>query len=648
MCGIAGFIDLNGFSLLQAQNIGKSMGKAIQHRGPDDSGLWIEKDYGVVLVHQRLAILDLTQFGHQPMLSGSGRYVICFNGEIYNHKQLRSELDLNGEAPNWRGHSDTETILACFDAYGIKQTLKKLVGMFSIALWDKSTKQIFLARDRMGEKPLYYGKHGKLLLFSSELKALHAHPNFSPNINKDSLSLYIRYNYIPQPFSIYRGIKKLPPGHFVRLKQNTKPEPFYSLSHTVTSGKMNIFKGSETEVINRVENTLKNTVKSQMQSDVPLGAFLSGGVDSSLILALMQEQQSRRVQSFSIGFDDKNYNEAPFAKKIAKYIGTDHSELYVDARQARNIIPYLPKIYDEPFSDSSQIPTLLLTQFAKKSVKVSLSGDGGDEIFGGYNRYTWVKRSWPKFRYIPKPFKNLMAKLITSIPPSRWNIIAEPILSIMPQKFQYVNFGDKLHKLSSILNCVSTEELYRTLISNCDTPNDIVISGKEPKTKLNFDDGILNALSNVEKLMFYDTLMYLSDDILVKVDRAAMNFSLETRAPFLDHRLIDLAWQLPFNFKIRNGINKWCLRELLYKRIPKQLIERPKMGFGVPIGDWLKGPLREWVFDLLDKKRMEQSGYFKTSEIHERLEQHISGKKNWQYFLWNILMFETWRKDMGL
>ena len=648
MCGIAGFIDHEGFSVKYAKQIGNAMGKAIQHRGPDDSGLWIDKENGIVLSHQRLAVIDLSVSAHQPMVSSSGRYVICFNGEIYNHKDLRSELDLIGKSPLWRSHSDTETILACIDAYGLKKTLIKLIGMFSIALWDKSAKEVILARDRNGEKPLYYGANGRLLLFGSELKALRAHPKFIPKINRDALCLYLRHNYIPQPYSIYEGIKKLPPGHFVKLKKNAVPEEYWSLNQNIISAELNPFEGSEKEALNALDKLLISTVKGQMQADVPLGAFLSGGVDSSLILALMQEQSSRPIESFTIGFNDKEFNEAPFGKEVAKYLGTKHNELYISSKTAREVIPKLPKIFDEPFSDSSQIPTFLVSEMAQKQVKVCLSGDGGDEVFGGYNRYTWANSFLSKQVNIPKPFLAFVAKLITGLPPSVWNKLLKPALLVTPQKFRYSNIGDKLHKIAKVLNCSSLEEFYLLLISHWNFPESIVIQGKEPKTILTSEGKIPDKLSNEEQMMFYDMVMYLPDDILVKVDRAAMAVSLETRAPFLDHRVIDLACQLPLAMKIRDGTNKWCLRQLLYKRVPKNLIERPKMGFGVPIGDWLRGPLRNWAEYLLAEKRIIQSGYFQNLEIQKKWKEHLSGEKNWQYDLWDILMFESWREEEGI
>ena len=648
MCGIAGFINPKGFEITKARNIGKSMAHSMKHRGPDDVGFWADSAFGVMFVHQRLSIIDLTNSAHQPMLSASGRYILCYNGEVYNHQELRHELNVCKKAPIWRGHSDTETILACIDTYGLKKTLTKLVGMFALALWDKSTNEVLLARDRIGEKPLYYGQNGELLFFGSELKALRAHPDFMPEVNRDVISLYLRYNYIPQPHSIYKGIKKLPPGHFVKLKKNSKPEAFWSLNKVVNSRKLNSIKVSETGNLKILNNLLKKVVEGQMQADVPLGAFLSGGVDSSLIVALMQEQSFLPINTFSIGFENKYFNEAPFAKEVAKHLCTKHHELYISDKTARDVITHLPTLYDEPFSDSSQIPTFLISQMAQKHVKVSLTGDGGDELFSGYNRYKLGHKFWPKLRLIPSSLRFFIAKIITTLPPSSWDKVLGPALYLAPNKFKYYNIGEKLYKTASIFDQSTIEDIYKILISNLNKPENIIIGSKEPKTILTSFNDLNHELTSVEKMMYYDMLMYLPDDILVKVDRAAMGVSLETRTPFLDHRLVELAWQLPFNMKIRNGINKWCLRKLLYKRVPKHLIERPKMGFGVPIGEWLRGPLRDWTENLLNERKIKESGYFDSVEIQKKWQEHLSGQYNWHYFLWNILMFESWKNEAGL
>jgi len=648
MCGIAGFIDPRGFNAEHAGRVGTAMCGAIAHRGPDDAGIWMDPQRHVLFAHQRLAIIDLSKSGQQPMQSASGRYVLCFNGEIYNHQELRSELDACGKAPRWRGHSDTETILALIDAYGLERALQKFVGMFALALWDNEIKEVFLARDRIGEKPLYYGKNGDIFLFGSELKALRAHPEFAPTIDRDALCLFLRHNYIPQPFSIYQGIHKLPPGHFIKLGANATPTAYWSVDGAVQAAQKNPFEGSDEQALNVLDQVLMQSVKSQMQADVPLGAFLSGGVDSSLIVAMMQAQSLRPVKSFSIGFEDKQFDEAPFAKEVARHLGTDHHELYVSAEQARGVIPNLPKLYDEPFSDSSQIPTFLVSEMARQHVTVSLSGDAGDELFGGYNRYTWGNSIWSKLSAVPKPARHLAAATITRVSPANWNRFAAPLLAVAPQKFKHANVGDKLHKLAGVMGAASPEDVYQTLISHWDSPADIVKNGQEAATILTSPGDVASQLPFVERMMYYDMLSYLPDDILVKVDRAAMGVSLETRVPFLDHRVVELALRLPMYLKIRGGVGKWCLRELLYRRVPKHLIERPKTGFAIPVGNWLRGPLREWAEHLLDTRRLTSSGYFNAQQIETKWREHLSGDRNWHYYLWDILMFEAWRDEAGL
>jgi len=649
MCGIAGFIDLRGFDKTTAKNIGRAMGRTLAHRGPDNSGVWIDDKNRVVFAHQRLAIIDLSQSGHQPMLSASGRFVICYNGEIYNHKELRSEVESYGNAPCWRGHSDTETILACIDVFGLEQTLTKLIGMYAIALWDKETKSVFLARDRIGEKPLYYGRNGPLLLFGSELKALRAHPEFLPTIDRSALCLFLRYNYVPQPYSIYNGIKKLPPGHIVRLSEyDSPPQPYWSFYDELTNGRNNLLLGSDELILKGLEQTLQKAVRRQMRADVPLGAFLSGGVDSSLIVALMQEQSTKPVKSFSIGFDDKQFDEAPFAKRIAKHLGTEHHQLYVDSEQARNTIPNLSKLYDEPFSDSSQIPTFLVAQMARRHVTVSLSGDGGDELFGGYNRYTWGDTIWSKLNLMPQSMRRLFSSLISSVPPSKWDRVLGRLFAMAPQSYQHQNVGDKLHKIANIFQASSENNLYLRLVSQWNFPEQIVIGGVEPGTGINVNmDPPIN-MSFSERMMFWDAITYLPDDILVKVDRAAMGVSLETRLPFLDLSVVKFSCQLAFNMKIRNGVGKWCLRELLYRRVPKHLIDRPKMGFRPPIGDWLREPLRDWAENLLSHNRLTTAGYFNADIIRKKWTQHTSGEQNFEHLIWPVLMFESWREDVGL
>ena len=659
MCGFAGFLTNNSITVDNAEAVANSMALTIQHRGPDDGGVWIDDQAGIALAHRRLSILDLSPAGHQPMSSKSNRYVIAFNGEIYNHLELRRELEMMPQtssitakdvaAINWRGHSDTETLLAGFEAWGVEATLKKTVGMFAISLWDKEDKVLTLARDRMGEKPLYYGFQNKTFLFGSELKALKAHPDFSGDIDRDVLCLYLRHCYIPAPYSIYNGVKKLLPGTFVqvRLEDDVNstlltPKPYWSMEEVVAKGIDNPFIGSDEQAINALDSQLKQSIGLQMMADVPLGAFLSGGVDSSVVVALMQSQSSQPVKTFSIGFDEAGYNEANYAKAVAQHLGTDHTELYVSSAEAMKIIPLLGKMYDEPFADSSQIPTFLVSKMAKQQVTVSLSGDGGDELFGGYNRYLLVDK-WKKIECVPFALRKLIGHLIKTLSPESWDAIFQQVskLKTLPS-----NIGEKLEKLANRLEKIDgSQNLYYSLVSEIDYPEQIVLRSLEPKTWLTNSGMKVSANDVKQEMMFLDTMTYLPDDILVKVDRAAMANSLETRVPLLDHRVVELASQLPMNMKIRNGETKWLLRQVLYQYVPKELIERPKAGFGIPLAQWLRGPLKDWAESLLDEKRLVQEGYFNVHFIRNLWDAHLSGKRNHQSLLWSVLMFQAWLEE---
>ena len=648
MCGIAGFFDQNGFDASAGTRLAEDMAKAIMHRGPDGAGVWVDDAAGIALAHRRLSIVDLSEAGHQPMLSKSGRYVLAYNGEIYNHVELRNELESLDNGYDWRGHSDTETVLACIEVYGLEKALQKFIGMFAIALWDKNEKALYLARDRIGEKPLYFGRQNNVWLFGSELKALRVHHEFTSDINRDALCLYLRHNYIPAPHSIYEGIGKLPPGSYVRLDANSidaTPVSFWTLDDKISNSKANAFTGSEAEALDHLDKVLGRAVGLQMQADVPLGAFLSGGVDSSLIVALMAEQSQRKVKSFTIGFEDAQFDEAPFARDVATHIGTDHHEFYVTAQETLDVIPKLPMLYDEPFSDSSQIPTYLVSQIARQHVTVSLSGDAGDELFGGYNRYTWGRSIWDKLNKVPSPLRSVMGTGISMMSPKTWNAIMVPVMNVVPQKYRQKNPGDKLHKAAGMFSAETPEDIYKYLVSHWPDPAAIVRDGAEPPTVLTSPHDVMGDMPFEARMMYLDMLSYLPDDILVKVDRAAMGVSLETRVPFLDHNVIEAAWQLPMNMKIRNGTGKWCLRELLYRRVPKHLIERPKMGFGVPLDAWLRGPLRDWAEHLLDEKRLVQAGFFDPAPIRKKWDEHLSGTRGRHYYIWDILMFEAWRDE---
>lgn len=645
MCGLAGFLSSGNLTPDEA-NRAYRMAAALSHRGPDDKGMWTDGAAGIALAHRRLSILELSPAGHQPMISVSGRFVIAFNGEIYNHLELRSTL---GDV-QWRGHSDTETLLASVEVWGIEATLKKTVGMFAIALWDRAERTLTLARDRMGEKPLYYGWQGETLFFGSELKALKAHPAFQAEIDRDALTLLLRYSYIPVPHSIYRGIHKLPPGMLLQISfskgisvaQMTRPASYWMLSDVVSSGQASPFVGDDTEAVALLEARLREAIGLQMVADVPLGVFLSGGVDSSTVVALMQAQSSRPVKTFTVGFNEADYDEAEHAKAVARHLGTEHTELYVTPEEARAVIPRLSALYDEPFSDSSQIPTFLVSQMARQHVTVSLSGDAGDELFGGYNRYFYASAICRRLRWWPYAMRRLVASGITSLSPAMWNRLHGFALPLIPRPLHVTQPGDKAHKLAEILMAESPEEIYHELISHWKNTSDVVIGATEPLTVLTDRTNWPMTPDFVQRMMFLDAVSYLPDDILVKVDRAAMGVSLETRAPFLDHRVVEYAWQLPLSMKIRDGHGKWILRQVLYKYVPKALIERPKMGFGVPISDWLRGPLREWAEALLDESRLKREGFFRPEPIRRKWREHLSGARNWQYHLWDILMFQAW------
>ena len=644
MCGLAGILGTKLHCV--SSKLLEKMANAIAHRGPDDSGVWHDPEVGIGLAHRRLSIVDLSPAGHQPMASHSNRYEFVFNGEIYNHLDLRTELQSTGHTPHWRGHSDTETLLAGFDAWGIEATVKKSIGMFSFAVWDKHTRQLTLGRDRLGEKPLYYGWQGQgdsaVFLFGSELKALRAHPAFENNINRGAVSLQLRHNSIPAPYSIYKNIFKLRPGCLLTVsltQKDVKEWPYWSAIEQAIVGVNTPFKGSASEAVDQLEILLKSAVHQQMMADVPLGAFLSGGVDSSLIVSLMQIQSNQAVKTFTIGFNEQGYDEAIYAKAVAQHLGTDHTELYVSSQQAMDVIPRLPSLYDEPFSDSSQIPTFLVSQLAKQQVTVSLSGDGGDELFCGYNRYVMTTHYWSKIARLPSPIKQLAANSIRSVSPDTWNKISS-VLPLSKTK-RPVNIGDKLHKGADVLNSKSVNELYGHFISHWTTSENVVIDGLAPPTLITETPDLGN-LSTIERMMILDTITYLPDDILTKVDRAAMGVSLETRVPFLDHRVVEFAWQLPQSFKLRDGQSKWVLRQVLFRQVPRALIERPKMGFGVPIDAWLRGPLRDWAENLLNETRLRNEGFFNPEPIRKKWLEHLSGQRNWQYHLWDVLMFQAW------
>lgn len=646
MCGLTGFVN---FSCINddAETICRQMTQQLIHRGPDDEGIWVDRDAGVALGHRRLAIQDLSPCGHQPMVSASGRYVVAFNGEIYNFRYLRSELEAHNI--NFLGHSDTQVLLAAIETWGIGPALKRFVGMFAFALWDRQERTLTLVRDRLGEKPLYYGWQGKTLLFGSELKALYAHPHWQATIDRNSLALYLRHNCIPAPYSIFTGIYKLLPGTLLKIPFGVPagftPEPeFYWRAKTVAeNGLCHPLEMSDSEAIEALDNLLRETIRDKMISDVPLGAFLSGGFDSSVIVALMQSESDVPIKTFTIGFHEKGYNEAVHAKAIAKHLGTEHTELYVTPEQALDVIPHLPMLYDEPFSDSSQIPTFLVSQMTKQHVTVALSGDGGDELFCGYQRYFLADMLWRKIGKIPVQLRSAAASMIRGVPTTAYDRALGWLSPLASRYGREGKTGDKLHKAADLLEFNDSEELYRRLVSTWKRPASVVINSLEPSTALTDRSCCAHLPTFMQRMQYLDTISYLPDDILVKLDRAGMGVSLETRVPFLDHRVVEFAWRIPLALKIRNGQGKWILRQVLNKYLPSAMVDRPKVGFGVPTDSWLRGPLRDWAEELLDSRRLSEAGFVDPLPIRKKWEEHISGQRNWHHYLWNILMFEAWR-----
>ncbi|MBI4665155.1 MAG: asparagine synthase (glutamine-hydrolyzing) [Nitrospinae bacterium] len=648
MCGITGFINPSGAD--NAKELARKvegMAGAMIKRGPDAGGAWVDEPMQVALGHRRLSIIDLSPAGAQPMESASGRYVIAYNGEVYNFADVRRELETSGPV-KWRGHSDTEVMLAAMERYGVKKALEKFNGMFAFALWDRQERTLTLARDRIGKKPLYYGWMNGAFLFASEMKALMAWPGFRSEIDRGALALFLRHNYVPSPYSIFKGIHKLRPGHIVTFENPFSqaaapaPEPYWSAKTVFDSAETCLFDAPESELLDNLEKLLLDAVKIRMISDVPLGAFLSGGIDSSLVVALMQAQSAQPVKTFTIGFNEEGYNEAVHAQAVARRLRTDHTELYVTPEEAMGVIPDLPSIYDEPFADSSQIPTFLVSKLARRKVTVALSGDGGDESFGGYNRYIWAMSIWRKMRLAPRGARKVMAGIIASAPPGVLGALYGMAEFILPKTARVTNPVDKLYKLADILSLSGPMDIYRWLVSHYKNPAEIAIGATEPPTALDDSSSFVNTADFTRQMMYMDIITYLPDDILVKVDRASMGVSLEARAPLLDHRVVEFAARLSTAAKIKDGNGKWLLRKVLYRHVPQELIERPKMGFGMPIDVWLRGPLREWGEELLSEKKLREDGYFNPGPIRRQWEEHVSGRRNWHYALWNILMFQAW------
>ncbi len=649
MCGFCGFLSSGQLSksVDNAQQTIKQMTDAIANRGPDDDGSWIDDQHNLALGHRRLSIIDLSQAGHQPMTSHHERYVIAFNGEIYNFQDIRKEINEQAEY-QWRGHSDTEVILAAVECWGVESTLKRLVGMFAFSLWDKEEEVLYLARDRMGEKPLYYGWQGGSFMFGSELKSLRAHPAWQGEINRNALSSYLRHNYVPAPYSIYSGINKLIPGTYLKLSQQQVktqelPEPiiYWSIDGAVKSGLDDPFTGTPEQAVSELDGLLRQSIEGQMIADVPLGAFLSGGIDSSTVVALMQDSSDRPVNTFSIGFHEDGYNEAQHASLVAKHLKTNHTELYVTAKQARDVIPKIPSLYDEPFADSSQIPTYLVSEMARKEVTVSLSGDAGDELFCGYGRYQRGNDLWQKINKIP--LRKLIGSTLKGLPSSLLN-------SVFFWADRYLNGAEspgevayKIKIIARMLQADNKYDLYYHMLSQWKDPDSIVIGATETSSIFHEAEKFSDRFKDDrDGFMYIDQHSYLPDDILTKVDRAAMGVSLEGRIPMLDHRLIEFAWRLPTSIKVRDGQEKWPLRQVLYQHVPASLIDRPKMGFGVPIDSWLRNELKPWAEELLNEKRLQDEGFFKPELIRLMWNEHQTGKRDWHYPLWVVLMFQQW------
>jgi asparagine synthase (glutamine-hydrolysing) len=647
MCGIVGVLTGSLFEYFNYEII-HDMATQLSHRGPDAEGIWSDKNHGIAVAHRRLSIVDLSDAGAQPMISTTSRWVLVFNGEIYNHSDIRLELACGSHNLVWRGHSDTETLLAGFEAWGIERTVQKCIGMFSFAVWDRQTQTLTLGRDRLGEKPLYYGWQGEMgrrvFLFASELKAMRVHPMFGAKLCSNAFASYLQNMTVTGAQSIYEGIYKVAPGSLLTVSLKN-PEPlvhrYWSLEDVIVQGVCHPFTGSSRDAVDELEFLLKNAVGQQMIADVPLGAFLSGGVDSSTIVALMQEQSARPVKTFSIGFDENAYNEAEYARAVATHLGTEHTELIVTPQQALDVIPRLPSLYDEPFADSSQIPTFLVSQMTRQHVTVALSGDAGDELFAGYNRYQLTASLWPKLSRIPKPLRQAAAWALTRFSPATLNRWA----SSLPASRRWAGVGDKLHKGASVMAAESIDALYSGMVATAWADPVEILRETIPYISQLYMPA-LSGLTDVQHMMAFDSLNYLPDDILTKVDRAAMGVSLETRVPFLDHRVVEFAWRLPMDYKLRqerkNWVSKWALREVLYRHVPKALIERPKVGFGVPLEHWLRGPLRDWAEDLLSHQRLKRDGYFNPIPVREKWAEHLSGQRNHQHALWCVLMFQAW------
>ncbi len=637
MCGLAGFWQ---FHATPDFDVASRMAGQLRHRGPDASGVWLDSESGLAMAHQRLAVIELSAAGKQPMISSCGRFVLTFNGEIYNHKDLRRSLEHEFGTLDWRGHSDTETLFSAICRWGIRATLDRLNGMFAFAIWDRTERTLYLARDRMGIKPLYYGSLGGVLIFGSELKALRVHPAWAGEIDRDALSAYFRKGYVPSPLSIYRGVYKLPPAHYLKISSpdvtTYTPQCYWNLSEIAERGELST-KTDPNALSDELDILLRDAVGLRMEADVPLGAFLSGGCDSTTVVALMQSLSRKPVKTFTIGFHHDQFDEAKYANAIAKHLGTEHTELYLTPGEAMSVIPDLPQIWDEPFADSSQIPTYLVSRLARQRVTVSLSGDGGDELFCGYTRYALGQRIWSRRKMIPPPVRNPLARSLEFVLPG-----VRSLVTLLPRRRDLMSLNERIPKLARVLNAGTPEAFYSQMTAQWSSPEDILVhqqSSTARVTPASWNSSLHDLRS---QMMYSDMKSYLPDDILTKVDRASMAVSLEARVPLLDHRMVEFAWKVPLTFKVRDGQMKWLLKQVLYKYVPRGLMNRPKHGFGIPLEDWLRGPLRDWAESLLNEHRLIDEGFLSPAPIRQLWQDHLSGRPWLQARLWSVLMFQAW------
>jgi asparagine synthase (glutamine-hydrolysing) len=646
MCGFAGLLIAPDVERRDLEDRARAMTEPIVHRGPDDLGTWADSESGVAFGFRRLAIIDLSEQGHQPMHSATGRFVIVFNGEVYNHGALRAELQSAG--CSFRGHSDTEVILAAFERYGVRRAVPRFIGMFAMAVWDRRERCLHLIRDRLGIKPLYVHVGRGAILFGSELKALLADRTVEPRLDRAALASYFRYMYVPAPHTIYRDTYKLLPGHILTLRNATeslpRSEAFWSVEEAAARGEASRFTGSDEEAVSELEALLSDAVRLRMEADVPLGALLSGGIDSSVVVALMQRASERPVRTYTIGFDRSEYDESRHAASVARHIGTDHTELQLTARDALDIVPRLPDMYDEPHADPSQIPTYLVCELARRHVTVALSGDGGDEVFGGYNRYSHGQRWLSHAERTPQALRHMAGAGIRAVSPPGWDRIFAAVAPVLPARRRGRLMGEKLHKIAALLNEDSAATRYRSLCSAWQSPASLVRDAREPEGAIERILGPDATTPLAERMMLADQLQYLPDDLLAKLDRASMAVSLEARVPLLDHRVVEFGWRLPLRMKIRDGVSKWILRQVLHRHVPRELVERPKMGFSVPIAHWMRGSLRPWVEELFTNEALSVDGVLDARVVQREWQQLLAGHDSNAFAIWSVVMFQAWRE----